>query len=388
MGQSILFNEHSAEVLHLLDQFVYFRERQNTFERHRRADFPSASVLANILNVAFWASLAEEEGRGLRFTLAYAQPDKCPGAFHFQLPKLLTANTVRKLAPAVAPPRNVMCVNGEERAKLWGFSFEATPFKSFHVDVRKPGKLRLRCGDLIFGTVTPESETVLLAGNRLIDMITAFGIEFQTTQELVERDKRTSAIFRIFTEMPSIGTGGILLVVPNASALVGAVSTPIKYSKRASCDFGPGLDGIGRPRRSVISSSDGERTALLSNYVEQWQQDDLSAAEIVKIVARLTAVDGATVIDFSLNVLGFGAKITSSSDQDFEILEITVGAKNKGKKIRLTNYGGMRHQSAARFAYKCRTSVALVCSQDGAMTIFLWSKHDQCTVALVVTSLV
>ena len=80
----------------------------------------------------------------------------------------------------------------------------------------------------------------------------------------------------------------------------------------------------------------------------------------------------------NLDVLGFGVKIKEEEKAaSFQITVIDpldhedfVGFKP------VEDIGGKRHQSAARFVYQQRDAIALVASQDGNVTAFVWEENE------------
>jgi hypothetical protein len=105
---------------------------------------------------------------------------------------------------------------------------------------------------------------------------------------------------------------------------------------------------------------------------EIWQE---ALRESVDAIAGLTAVDGATIITDSYELLAFGAKITRRRGST-QVDQVTVTEPIEGgtAAVRLaTELGGTRHLSAAQFVYDQRDSIALVASQDGRFTVFAWS---------------
>ena len=95
-------------------------------------------------------------------------------------------------------------------------------------------------------------------------------------------------------------------------------------------------------------------------------------------VAGLTAVDGATLISSTCDVLAFGAKIARRRGQPLveqivltEPIEDTVPVVLAPAAL-----GGTRHLSAAQFVHDQRDALALVASQDGHVTVFAWSTDE------------
>src|SRR6185436_16718017 len=92
----------------------------------------------------------------------------------------------------------------------------------------------------------------------------------------------------------------------------------------------------------------------------------------VDAVAGLTAVDGATVISSTYEVLAFGVKIVRAPGrapvEQTMLTEPVVG--NQPDVVHPVQHGGTRHLSAAQFIHDQRDSIGLVASQDGRFTVF------------------
>ncbi len=102
-------------------------------------------------------------------------------------------------------------------------------------------------------------------------------------------------------------------------------------------------------------------------------QDALDRA--VEAIAGLTAVDGATIITETYELLAFGAKIASREGWT-RVQEVIVTEPIEGSGAMVVHpaeLGGTRHLSAAQFVQDQRDALALVASQDGRFTIFSWS---------------
>jgi hypothetical protein len=102
-------------------------------------------------------------------------------------------------------------------------------------------------------------------------------------------------------------------------------------------------------------------------------QDALNDA--INAMAGLTAVDGATIITSTYELLAFGAKITRRRGSDaVEQVALTEPIEGGEKAVvHPTRLGGTRHLSAAQFVMDQRDALAMIASQDGRFTIFAWS---------------
>ena len=92
----------------------------------------------------------------------------------------------------------------------------------------------------------------------------------------------------------------------------------------------------------------------------------------IHTIGRLTAVDGAVVLTRELKVVGFGAKILARGDPPSALwVSRPESGEGLGTEVQETELtGGMRHRSAAQFVQDNPTSIALVASQDGRITVF------------------
>lgn len=98
----------------------------------------------------------------------------------------------------------------------------------------------------------------------------------------------------------------------------------------------------------------------------------------IRTVARLTAVDGATILDDHGRLLGFGAKIRMpiTIDTSAPPVMATLWSELAGHMPREVGWGelgGTRHLSAALFVAQNHDAVVLVSSMDGPTKLLGWS---------------
>jgi hypothetical protein len=83
-------------------------------------------------------------------------------------------------------------------------------------------------------------------------------------------------------------------------------------------------------------------------------------------VVRTTALDGAAVVSCEGALLAFGCKVRLTNTPEIRRTRPTVAPT---QQVKLTDFGGTRHQSAARFVGRHPGTRAIVCSQDGTVSI-------------------
>jgi len=166
-----------------------------------------------------------------------------------------------------------------------------------------------------------------------------------------------NVMVQLAVSMRAHGRGGLMLVVPAGSdAWLESVMQPLTYvvsppfNELASLSRGP--------------EDDARRRA--------WR-DELNRA--VDAVAGLTAIDGATVLTSSYEVLTFGAKIARRrGSSPIDQITLTEPIEGIGPEVVTPGeLGGTRHLSAAQFVHDQNDALALVASQDGRFTVFAWS---------------
>jgi hypothetical protein len=181
---------------------------------------------------------------------------------------------------------------------------------------------------------------------------------------------------KVAIEMLRQGHGGTLLLVPKDAELLGlrgnpryaiepgnrrVVSSVMREGEKNSRPFGV-------PPAGVTSPWDSELQYLQKRTLS------LRLEGVLSFVGKLTAVDGATVINSDFELVGFGAMIDFTRDKsDGRCVQLIDPAKpsERTNRIPLSDFpGGARHQSAIHFCFQNPSAVAFVASQDGILSLF------------------
>lgn len=209
----------------------------------------------------------------------------------------------------------------------------------------EPGSLEMWIGgqrvlDYAQGRVMDPPENVLLAAGsvreRLIDLASRAGLP-----EYIE------SVAALVRHMADHAYGGILIIAPEGS-------TPRSdggFLLESGLSVGGVLARISRlnefeePTRSLVE--DSLRAELARTLAE---------------VGRLSALDGATIVDAELNVLAFG--IILPVVEDVCVLEAADAAASNASRFPLQHYGA-RHRAAASYAWMHPDTLVFVASADG-----------------------
>lgn len=366
---------------------------------------PAPSLLAQLVSVAYQASLLHEEGRPVQGRLVYAPPLNTIGAadtcsydwLAFERPVPGTAQELRRLSPILQEPTQVLAVGpdttqpaGDEQLVFWGLlltpplgdpddgtpnpRLDALPVLLLHV--RQPGVIVFYCGAVRLLTL----EQGHIADQGFVQFPRAwiagqFGELQAQMQALGPRAHHFTdylsqqLLYRVVARVRAGGHGGMLVVVPAAGeAQLGAqrLLRP-KYPVRAQ---GHGvqflailqamLQRLGELGDAAWEQLPRTEDAHLTNLNQQ-------AERLATLLASLMAVDGALVLREDLAILGFGVEIRApfvATDQevyralDLEATQLQAVAFDSG---------GTRHRAAYRLCQAAADCVVVVVSQDGAV---------------------
>jgi hypothetical protein len=325
---------------------------------------PTATVIEAIIDAAFWASLRKEEGRSPKISIALTPPEDNIQPLIFKSPVKFTPKNLTKLAPAVEMPGIHLGVwFDHDELYIWGTTL-SIPGICFVLEVVEPGLLVIKHSRIDgFGKFV---NIAILKGND-IKVIDEDSLNLVDSPELLVSllgmplpkflDDSVNVLIELAVSMREHGRGGLLLVIPADTfqwhdSIVHPISNALE----------PPFCNIA----DLMQEDMGERSK------PDWQ-DALRKA--IDTVGGFTAVDGATIINNRHEMLAFGAKVTRSvTSQAVDRIIMTEPVRDSAAEIiHPAQYGGTRHLAAAQFVFDQRDAVAMVASQDGHFTIFVWS---------------
>jgi Probable sensor domain DACNV len=327
---------------------------------------PDADTIEAIIDAAFWASLRREEGYVPKISLALLPPGAADHPLLFERPLSLQTDKLVKLAPAVERPGIHLGVwRNEQGLYVWG-TVRAIPPLSMVVEVAAPGLLVVKHhrGDesgKFVNVAVLEGDQIKVVDERASSLpdcppLLSSLLGFDSPASWVKGIDSVNVLVQLAVSMRAHGRGGLLLVVPDADAeWQESIVRPIPYA------VAPAFAELAE----LTSTMPGDDNRL-------WQ-DAVSRA--VDAIAGLTAVDGATVLTSTYELMAFGAKIARRKGSP-QVEQVTVTEPIEGDvpfTVHPTQLGGTRHLSAAQFVHDQQGSVALVASQDGRFTVFAWS---------------
>ncbi|MDC0679226.1 putative sensor domain DACNV-containing protein [Sorangium atrum] len=373
---------------------------------------PSTKELQELILVAFYASITKEEGRDLKFAVAFVDRDTlqssqsgldvwCPCIF--AQPIDFSVAAVAKLAHAANPNYSVIAVEAiNESLKIVGvvrtsrnehrhsrgerYPVRLTPWQCLVIKVNGPGQLRVNIGNsyvssLTGGTIIDHEEfnksKPIAVSRQLSNLATNSKLD-EADYEQVVRHTLLSLLDR--------GHGGIIIIQGDTEC-----SDLLEGGYRIDSGGTNLLDAVhqlgGRDLATSRIHIPAVVKALHAKETESERQEhleierkhreikrELEALRMLEdatdFAANLASVDGALVLRTDLTIAAFGARILRTTDE-FHIVDALRADTEKAASIPTPNpikHLGTRHNSAATFAFRSPESLVFIASEDGMLS--------------------
>jgi hypothetical protein len=369
-------------------------------------------LLCEALSVAFQASLAAEEGRPIRFRLLLTPFDDLPETgspnegvlrLRFDPSRSLHAEELRRLSPSVAFETSLIGAQVEEgKLRIWGIAHSGpawlaptwggrsnVPNWTYDpiIHATGPGQLAVRCAGIMVGGL----ERGMLV-NALMDVFDSEWLPalFAHEREIVQREHAAlqagspsptmveqslvgrvgqHMLRRVIQLIRGARHGGMILMI-DPGAPRGLEGVRLKYrfgqdepSHRYRTLLFRILEAVaGATSKTSVGWSDF--AASRSAKLERLEQ---SVFEWSRLVANLTAVDGAVVLDKRLGLLGFGAEVSAELPSPARVWRARDTEGGELEPYDTENVG-TRHRAAFRFVNDHPQALAIVVSHDGGVS--------------------
>jgi hypothetical protein len=364
-----------------------------SWESHgKQTSFPTQKHLHRIIETMIWASVTYEEGRLTHLRLSYSNPALLGNnlALSFSLPKELSVEELRRLAPAVPPPNGYIGVWPLDRGnklRVWGlqtYNVGGVVFETID-----PGRIRIKSENSPIAIVDGNDASFISPkwaaisggildrqsgskknreGDNKVPRRVTFGRLFFWRE--MKRD--------ILRRIRLLKHGGTLLIVDPQNGWRASVD-PLFYECAVCFDR---VRPIAKALDSQIENSDikadiFEPSSAMSSALKFYMVNTFEISECARAIAYLSAIDGATIVDDDLRVLAFGAKLRTVKREALSIQVINPGVEAVSCSSLEQEFRGTRHQSAALFIRDNPGARAFVISQDGSVTGLEWSDRTE-----------
>jgi hypothetical protein len=377
----------------------------------------SGATFAEVLAVAFQASMTTEEARPTRFRLLLTPAESLPESgvpnqgvlrLKFTPDRPFTSQELRRLSPA-APFESSLIGAHEDQGKLriWGVAHSGpawlaptwggrsrVPIWSCApiVHVTAPGQLAVRCAGKLIAAL--ERGEIVDAQTDVFEsqwLSALFLRERQRVQaEHAERQQGVASptlvepalVARVTQQMVRRSIqlirgahhGGLILVVdPSERGHTAASELPGLRLK-----FRFEQDEPSHRFRSLLSSILVDLAASSSKPEVGWgdfvadsspslERLEQAVFELSRLMANLSAIDGALVLDKRFGLLGFGAEVSAELPAPSEVWRALDAEAHYTEPEDIENVG-TRHRAAYRFVQANPGGLAVVISHDGGVS--------------------
>jgi len=322
-------------------------EIQAHFLRGGTCIMPESFVIEALIDSAFWASLRHEEGYTPKISLAYLPPEADEQHLIFKQAQRLTPHRLVKLSPAALEPGIHLGVwHDGDNLVIWGTTHNV-PAYCLVIEVIEAGLLVVKQkSDFLSSKYI---NLAVLKGNniKLIDDAFAWLIPAFSGED-------SRILLDLSLAMRQHGRGALMLIVPaDTHSWQNSIVQPMNYVLDPPYPLNPGSE------------------------------------KAIHAVGGFSAIDGATIITSDYQLLAFGAKV-ARSDSGIPVSKIMLSEPVKNNEVKIVDtskLGGTRHLAAAQFVSDQHKAMAMVASQDGQFTLFLWSDKLQIVHAQRIESL-
>lgn len=375
----------------------------------------SSELFAEALAIAFLASQTSEEGRPTRFRLLLTPMSMLPESgvanegvlrLRFDPSRPLHADELRRLSPSTPFETALIGAHVEDdKLRVWGIAHSGpawlaptwggrsrVPNWTYDpiIHVTSPGQLAVRCAGKLVGAlergVIVDAQMDVFDSEWLPAMFAREREEVraehaaQQARSLSPTQVEHSLVGRVGQHMlrrviqlvRGARHGGMILVVDATpdTVLHGFDGLRLKYrfgqdepSHRYRTLLFQILDAVSATTaKSSVGWSDFALDA--SGNLEKLEQ---SVFEMSRLIANLTAIDGAVVLDKRFGMVGFGAEVSAELPSPSRVYR---ARDTEGLHTELDDFEnvGTRHRAAYRFVNDHPQGLAIVISHDGGVS--------------------
>jgi sensor domain DACNV-containing protein len=374
----------------------------------------ASDQLEEALSVAFHASLTTDETRPTRFRLLLTPAESLPEAgapkqgalrLKFDGYRPFSAHELRRLAPAVPFETALIAAYPDEsKLRIWGVAHSGpawlaptwggraiVPNWTYDpiVHVTGAGQIAVRCAGKLIGALerglVVDAALDVFESSWLPAMFAREREDVRAAHDAAqaEAESPTSAehslvgrvgqhmLRRAIQLVRGAQHGGLVLVVNTEGERPRAPSgLRLKYSL--------GQDEPSHRYRSlllrILSVVAASTTKPSVGWADFAANDSVVLAgleaevfELSRVMANLTAIDGALVLDRRFGILGFGAEVSAELPSPKRVFR-ALDAEGRERQLEDIENVGTRHRAAYRFVNDHPDGLAVVISQDGGVT--------------------
>jgi len=348
---------------------------------------PAAADLKALLEMVFLASLQQEERRAIQVRVVFL-PDATTTSLKqhaahleplpFAQPLTLSVESLRKLAPAFDQNlATLVAARGPDGvgyelvgavlygriASLFDTDLSSLPRPpALTLSTRVPGSVVISYGDSVVGRFDKGQFTVATPGPMASYPFINQFLQVLAGHDLYQRYENgywflyRKCIERIYTSAAARGHGGTVIWVPDKQL------EQAKGYVQAGREIAASPAGEAMIGKVLDEENSGQGGELLVRYKRR-------LSEYLDMLAQLSCVDGALILDEHLRPLWFATHLAAPKWTK-EVFEGTHHSLLPTQELELTRFG-TRHNSAIGFVGHCPSTIGFIISEDGPVRAIL-----------------
>lgn len=397
---------------------AYPPELARYVEAHWPAEPPlwlPSQLFEDALSIAYQASLTLEEERLTRFRLLLTPPERLPetgrpnqGALRllFDRSRKLSPDELRRLAPAVPFESALIGAHAEgDVLRIWGIAHSgpawlAPSWGGRHevpnwthdpiVHVSAPGKVAVRCAGRLIGALERGAlvdTTLDVFSSHWLPALFAREREDIRAEHAAAQAGASSPTAADHSLVGKVGQhllrrairlirsarhGGLLLVTSTDREPIPTAVRGVRLKYTLSQDepahrYRTVLLQILEAVAATTSKHSVGWADFASNDNRYFAELEQAVFELSRVMANLTAIDGALILDKRFAILGFGAEVSAELPTP-ERVHRALDAEGEQRREEHVENVGTRHRAAYRFVNDHPDGLAVVISQDGGVS--------------------
>lgn len=343
----------------------------------KASPLPTDEQLLALVEATFFASLHEEEARRVEFAVAWEPTSRdCSAILAITTPVAVTPRNLAKLAPAALGESTSLAVRAEgDQLVAWALLDRSTTGRQpLTLRAIAAGVVRVDFDGVPCALYT-RGECLFLGDRNPVKspsrwLTRTFSAWAAGADAVTGIDVRAAIVTRIAARARAHGHGGMILVVPAATEMPLGVRVHYGVGEGATVlldRFAHVISDV--PVEDRFARLTGSRLRGLDGRISVRDEAQIAYAEAIELVARLTAVDNALLLDTDLRIRGFGVQV-SEGDAPQREFQHTNPYTDDVHTDDLATFKGTRHPAGVIFCMRQEgEAAALIASQDGNLSL-------------------
>jgi hypothetical protein len=340
---------------------------------------PTDAQLSALIDATFFASLHDEEARRVEFGVAWEPRARdCAAVVALSSAVRVTPKNLAKLAPATWGEATSIAVraDGDELVAWALIERSLAAHQPLTIRALGAGVLSVEYAG-VPRALYSRGEILLLGGAHRVksparELTRTFAEWAADADPAIGVDLRAAVVTRIAARALAHGHGGMILLIP------AAVEAPVGV--RAHYTVGDGADVLVERYARVIRDVDvaerlprlvGSRSRGVDGRALVRDEAQIAFAEAIELVARLTAIDNALLLDTNLRVRGFGVQVIEGDAPRTSFRHVNPYSDDVHVDD-LSTFKGTRHPAGVLFCMRHHhEAAAIIASQDGNLSLVI-----------------